>query len=87
MRFTYFELEQGVSCQYDSMRITDTEGVAARTIPPLCGFNTSIPIIISSGNVLLLEFTSDNDVELNGFILHYETQLRENGRTMECLHP
>ncbi|XP_040266587.1 embryonic protein UVS.2-like [Bufo bufo] len=70
LNFTAFSVEYSSSCLYDYLIIYD----GGRTDSPLLGRYCStgpIPTIISTGNVLLLEFRSDVWFNMDGYSANY----------------
>ncbi|GFR99389.1 Tolloid-like protein 1 [Elysia marginata] len=66
LAFDSFEVEQNESCAYDSIVIRDGNDPTAYLLGKLCGSAIPSPVT-SSGNVMYLEFTSDNVTEHLGF--------------------
>lgn len=63
LKFNSFDLEQSAMCQYDSVKIIDSDGVE---MGPYCG-TSSPPTFTSLTNKLTLEFTSDVAMQAGGF--------------------
>ncbi|KAM4018153.1 astacin-like metalloendopeptidase isoform 1-T1 [Anomaloglossus baeobatrachus] len=70
LNFTTFDVEYSSSCLYDYLIIND----GGRTDSPLLGrfcSNKPIPTVVSTGNVLLLQFCSDNWLNMAGYTANY----------------
>jgi len=63
LKFNSFDLEQSAMCQYDSVKIIDSDGAE---MGPYCGA-TSPPTFTSVTNKLTIEFTSDVAKQGGGF--------------------
>ncbi|XP_050394072.2 tolloid-like protein 1 [Patella vulgata] len=67
LNFTHFDLEgSNQDCEYDSVRVSSGTGKDSTAHGVFCG--SSLPTSVTSeGNVLRLEFNSDNSVQKTGF--------------------
>lgn len=84
LSFTSFHLESSNGCYFDSVTVfdgyvNDTHRQSrARPMGNFCG--TSIPpVIISSGNVLSVVFTTDDSTTADGFLATYNFINGRNG--------
>jgi hypothetical protein len=65
LTFTSFDLEDNPNCEYDYVKVVDSDGTTK--LAKLCG--SFIPSIIkSSGNKLTVVFYSDDSVTKKGFL-------------------
>lgn len=81
LNFTHFELEGNnvhpQECEYDSLTVyskLSEDNLKRHGI--YCGHRT-IPLITSEGNVMRIEFTSDNTVQQSGFAAVFFTDIDE----------
>ncbi|XP_076463979.1 tolloid-like protein 1 [Babylonia areolata] len=81
LTFTHFDLEgHNQDCEYDSVRLTSAVTIGEKTTQKLhgvfCGATVPTPVT-SEGNVLRLEFNSDNSVQKTGFVAEFRTDKDE----------
>ena len=73
INFAHMDVEGAMGTCYDSVAIYDGSSPAASLITTLCG--TEIPQdIVSSGNSILVVFSSDASVTQGGFWIEYITE-------------
>ena len=72
LMFEKFSVEFHSSCIYDSLAVFDGINNIARLIGRFCGYSPPGPIV-STGNMLHLQFTSDFSVTARGFFARYTT--------------
>ncbi|MEE6499033.1 hypothetical protein FKM82_003292 [Ascaphus truei] len=70
LNFTAFELEFSSSCLYDYLIIKDGSRSSSQLLGKFC-WDMSIPGLISTGNVLLVQFHSDSWVNKPGYKATY----------------
>ena len=70
--FQKFSVEWNPTCNYDSLTIFDGASNTSRLIGRFCGYSPPGPIV-STGNMLHLQFTSDYIVTAKGFFANYTT--------------
>ncbi|ESO84884.1 hypothetical protein LOTGIDRAFT_236092 [Lottia gigantea] len=67
LNFTHFDLEgSNQDCEYDSVRVSSGTGKDSTLHGVFCGSTLPTPVT-SEGNVLRIEFNSDNSVQKTGF--------------------
>ncbi|CAH1121617.1 unnamed protein product [Ceutorhynchus assimilis] len=75
-----FNLEQSFDCSYDNVQVFDnntgTEGMGG-LLGKYCGF-TLPPVMLSSSNIMTIDFTSDNTIHGDGFLVAYTFILEKN---------
>ena len=70
LHFIRFDVEESKDCDYDKVEIYDGNSTDAELISTLCG--ASLPNdIISSGNTVYVQFTSDETSNYAGFRIQY----------------
>ena len=79
--FRDFALERHDSCRYDNLRIFDGANNTSPLIGKFCG-TASPGRIVSTGNMLHLEFVSDFSSSAKGFFANYTT-----GSACKCFIP
>ena len=78
INFLAFRLES--SCIYDRIKIYDGESTSANQLGSLngyCGTSLQNRIFKSSGNALLITFTTDGSVTFSGFQISYRGKQKE----------
>ncbi|XP_053316440.1 hatching enzyme 1.2-like [Spea bombifrons] len=70
LTFSYFNMEDSVNCSKDYLIVTDGAATIAPALGKFCGFNLP-PALVSSGNVMLLQFHSDDQNNSYGFMASY----------------
>ncbi|KAM5138250.1 embryonic protein UVS.2-like [Mantella aurantiaca] len=70
LNFTTFDLEFSTACLYDYLTIIDGGQLDSPPIGRYCS-NDPVPTITSTGNILLLEFRSDNWFNMAGYSADY----------------
>uniref|UniRef100_F6R0P6 Metalloendopeptidase n=1 Tax=Xenopus tropicalis TaxID=8364 RepID=F6R0P6_XENTR len=70
LNFTLFELEYSFSCSYDYLLIHDGSQPSSPEVGRFCS-DMEIPTIVSTGNVLLLQFYSDHWMNNLGYRADY----------------
>ncbi|CAH1246219.1 LRP1 [Branchiostoma lanceolatum] len=78
MEFTSFELEGSSSCRYDYLEIYDGLSSSAPLLAKLCDDELPKPIQ-STGNRVLVQFTSDGSVRKDGFEMRYYAVAIDDG--------
>ena len=69
----HFDIEQGDSCQYDSVKIYDGETTNATILGQVNGYCWSGPSdLTSTGNAVLITFVSNNFLTYPGFVITYK---------------
>lgn len=73
-----FNLEQSYDCLYDNLQIFDnnTDIGLGGLLGKYCGY-TLPPVMLSSSNMMTLDFNSDNTIHGDGFLVSY-TFINEN---------
>ncbi|XP_059169377.1 mucin-like protein [Physella acuta] len=74
--FSDIEVEGGVSCPYDSLKVYSGASTSNSLLGVYCG--SSLPISISSFSGLYLVFTSDRQISGRGFKLQYSYGLYDS---------
>ncbi|KAM4723183.1 embryonic protein UVS.2-like [Rhinophrynus dorsalis] len=70
LNFTDFDVEYSDSCLYDYLLINDGSRPSSPELGRYC-WNMHIPTLISTGNVMLLRFQSDNWFNKRGYSANY----------------
>ncbi|XP_078540496.1 embryonic protein UVS.2-like isoform X2 [Lissotriton helveticus] len=70
LTFTYFAVESHPQCAYDSLSIFDGAKTTSMLIGKYCG-SRLVPPVTSTGRFLLLQFRSDELVNMTGFQFTY----------------
>ncbi|KAK3761431.1 hypothetical protein RRG08_055859, partial [Elysia crispata] len=83
LNFSAFSLEDGGSCQYDSLVVRDGNNSSSPLLRKLCGQNRTVAIT-ASRNVLFLEFRSDGSVTKNGFLAHWSVDISKKNFPEGC---
>ncbi|KAK0420415.1 hypothetical protein QR680_014670 [Steinernema hermaphroditum] len=71
LRFTQFAVEMGTSCEYDYVAIYDgSVATENNKFGQFCGDKIP-PVFVSTSQVVVVEFVTDDSVEQKGFVLEY----------------
>ncbi|XP_072277666.1 hatching enzyme 1.2-like [Pyxicephalus adspersus] len=70
LNFTIFDLEFSTSCLYDYLNIIDGGRLDSPAVGQYCS-NDPVPTITSTGNVLILQFRTDNWFNMAGYSADY----------------
>ncbi|XP_046392545.1 cubilin-like [Ischnura elegans] len=70
--FTRFNVEDSRGCRFDFVEIRDGNDETSPLMSRLCGNIVPRPLV-SSGNTIMIQFTTDASVSGKGFHLRYET--------------
>ncbi|KAM3920451.1 embryonic protein UVS.2-like [Leptodactylus fuscus] len=66
---TDFAVESEATCSYDYLAVFDGPNVSSRLMGKYC--SVTPPVLVSTGNVMLIRFHSDDSVQLRGFQATY----------------
>lgn len=80
LTFLTFHVEQSFDCSYDNLKIFDnnTDIGTGALIGTFCGYRLP-PTILSSSNIITIDFTSDNSIAGDGFLISYNQIKESNG--------
>ncbi|XP_069481361.1 embryonic protein UVS.2-like [Ambystoma mexicanum] len=71
LSFTTFNIEADATCAYDNLSIFNGAKTTSQRVGKYCGTNLVPPPVTSTGNSLLLQFHSDESLNLKGFQATY----------------
>ncbi|XP_056419829.1 exoskeleton protein RP43-like [Hyla sarda] len=73
LTFSYFSTESSQSCSTDYLIVNDGPSNSSPILGTYCGTMEDLPLLLmSTGNVMLLQFHSGNSSGHNGFYAQYE---------------
>ncbi|XP_053316442.1 astacin-like metalloendopeptidase [Spea bombifrons] len=70
LTFSYFYMEDSINCSKDYLIVTDGAATIAPALGKFCGMKLP-PALVSSGNVMLLQFHSDDQKNSYGYKASY----------------
>ncbi|XP_053316441.1 astacin-like metalloendopeptidase [Spea bombifrons] len=71
LTFSYFYMEDSINCSKDYLSVTDGAATIAPALGKFCGMKFP-PALVSSGNVMLLQFHSDDQNNSYGYMASYD---------------
>ncbi|KAM8953252.1 astacin-like metalloendopeptidase [Pelodytes ibericus] len=71
LRFMYLLVQDSPTCQYDYITVIDGPTTTSPVLGKFCGNKLPSPVM-STGNVMLVQFRSDDQINFKGFYLCYQ---------------